>query len=59
MTDKQFIEMLKNIKEYCKKTSCIDCQFNEGHCAIQKLAFELRFAPLFWNIEEIERIIND
>lgn len=60
MTDKQFIETLKNIKKYCKESICVKCKFNHeirSECMLVLLCTELGKVPENWNIEEIEKII--
>ena len=69
MTDKQLIETLRNIKKRCKV--CTDCEFELGgeinwhgygvsnRCQIHLLAKELSGVPEGWDMEKIERIIND
>ena len=62
MTDKQIINTLRNIQKYCEKrgATCTDCIFDKGHyCKIQKIGQQLNDAPYEWDMEEIERIIND
>lgn len=61
MTEKQFIEMLKKIKEYCRKTSCSDCSFKnlDDCCQLRAIVTKLSNVPARWNIEEIEGLINE
>lgn len=62
MTDKQIIETLRNIKEHCKKQGigCGYCMFlKEGYCQTQELSCLLCEAPAEWDMEKIERIINE
>lgn len=63
MTEKQFIKMLKNIKEYCIKTSCFNndkkCVFRKDACQLQVLARRLYDLPANWDIEKIEELINE
>lgn len=69
MTDKQLINTLRNIKDYCVSPHCKVCKFymekEEGdnvieYCQIKQLAFYLEsVSPVYWNIDRIEEIIND
>lgn len=68
MTDKQFIETLRNIQNYCKGRFCGVCKFSDDSkvernrdqcCVLKNMACALSMSPVFWDIEEIERIIND
>ena len=62
MTDKQIINTLKNIQDNCKYSLCNWCRFNDEDgqiCTIKMLFLELARYPDSWNMEEIERIIND
>ena len=62
MTKKQFIETLKNIKNYCKLTKCSHCRFSKEYsilCGFRVFILALNMCPEDWNIEEIERIIKD
>ena len=67
MTDKQIIETLRNIKEYCGDSKvCNGCHFGdyrkcngELSCQINELFKRLAILPSAWDMEEIERIIND
>lgn len=62
MTDKQIINTLRNIQNYCEKRGigCIDCVFDKGsYCQIYDIVHQLRCAPYEWDIETIERIINE
>ena len=72
MSDKQIINIIKGIKECCKEhrkladdnyTYCEDdCRFQSrtGGCQIAYLTHELDLIePNNWDIEEIERIINE
>lgn len=72
MTDKQIIETLKNIKNYCdSKSRCHRCKFKikplpeDAHvikqdCQIIELLEYLskQVAPTYWEIEKIERIVK-
>lgn len=69
--NKQFIEILKNIKKECAKhkledcLNCRKCKYYRHHSvykckANDVIAFLGMFiCPADWNIEEIERYIND
>lgn len=64
MTDKQFIETLRFIKEYCKIRRCFQCKFYSpsyvvDSCNLQLLPKELKISPRLWNIEEIERLLKE
>ena len=61
MTDKQIIETLRNIKKYCKEDTCEGCKFNTSYreCQIQNIIHLLNGDPAYWEIEKIERIINE
>lgn len=67
MTDKQIIETFRNIRNHCEKVGCIGCCFAKGKmmhnrtfCQIRGLAFSLsEITPDSWDMEEIERIINE
>lgn len=66
MTDKQIIETLVRIKEYCRKCkTCKECKFlidkdekGDGNCQIQNIFYELDGFPSQWDMEELERIIK-
>lgn len=69
MTDKQIVETLVNVKEYCRKEryvfpNCRGCRFIKEEdfrleCGIKILFLELATEPDLWDMEEIERIINE
>lgn len=60
MTDKQFIKVLKKIKERCLKISCGECPFGKrNYCQLLVIACKLNAMPIGWNIEEIESVIED
>lgn len=62
MTDKDLINILKGIKRYCNRTHCDNCKFQTvtDDCQIREIVAELNFSmPYDWDIEEIERIINE
>ena len=68
MTDKQIIETLRNIKEHCnKRGNCKSCQFDgeykfttEARCVLTVISHYLgSVSPYEWDMEKIERIIND
>ena len=66
MTDKRIIETFKNIKDYCdsQPINCIGCRFQiyyeeEMTCQILALMHEFETTPCGWEIEKIERIINE
>jgi hypothetical protein len=64
MTDKQIIETLEHIKGICTlQTSCNPCRFHSDnidiYCQIIDLIHVLGTSPQFWDMEEIERIINE
>lgn len=67
MTDKQIVETLKNIKEHCNSKSiveCTSCKFAylddiDCKCQLKEIIKELLCYPDSWNIEKIERIINE
>ena len=62
ITDKQIIEILKNIKGYCMhNTDCYNCKFvdKRDECQIFKLSEVLNFLPCDWDIKKIEEIINE
>ena len=67
MTNNQIIKTLENIKEHClecpncnlcrfsnKKSVCYDCC-----CQIDALALLLTGKPAFWDIDLLERILNE
>ena len=61
MTDEQFIEWLRKIKEHCMSHACSNCPFNTDYryCQINALVDELqKDNPDEWNIDELERIIR-
>ena len=70
MTDEQFIEWLRKIKEYCGKyIGCYECplQLKENYyygdtstcCSVILLGYLLSDTmPENWDMEEIERIIK-
>ena len=59
MTEKQFIEVLKKIKERCLKISCRECPFGRGGCQLRVIASRLNVLPIDWNIKEIKELINE
>lgn len=65
MTDKHIVETFRKLKEYCAKRDCPGCQFfyikNKycGYCQLEEIGWILSISPKYWNIEEIERIINE
>ena len=61
MTDKQLIDTLENIKHFCKITDHQNCRFHyEDGCQLIDIARVLGITtPNNWNLEQIERIIND
>ena len=71
MTDKQIVETLRNIQNNCKQYgagACGYCLFggeyetSDGErrgCQIRALANLLWHSPCYWDMEEIERIINE
>ena len=67
MTDKQIIKTFRNISKYCDKTECVNCFFLKERqmkkttfCQIRGLALYLSDStPNCWEMEEIERIINE
>lgn len=63
MTEKQFVEMLKKIQEYCKTTCCWECRFTPSSsglcCQIKKITKALNTIPMYWDIEKIEELINE
>jgi hypothetical protein len=61
MTDKQIIETLENIKHFCNVTDHQSCRFNyENGCQLIDIVRVLGLStPNSWNLEEIERIINE
>ena len=66
MTDKQIVETFRNLQEYCaSKRDCEDCRFFYlkngccGYCQLEEIAWMLAVRPEYWDIGEIERIIND
>jgi len=66
MTDKQFIDVLWNIRKECKKhNDCYKCIFakrpgSSSNCQLMELIETLSYdAPCRWNMEKIERIINE
>lgn len=60
MTEKQFIEMLKNIKEHCIERDCPECRFKiSDYCQLRLLGEEFYNTPTNWNIEKIEELLNE
>ena len=64
MTDRQIIEALDHIKGLCTlHTNCNCCRFHWGnidtHCQIIDLIHILSTSPQFWDMDAIERIINE
>lgn len=66
MTDRQILETFRNLKEYCaSKRDCGGCRFFYikngccGYCQLEEIGWVLSINPKYWNIEEIERIINE
>ena len=63
-TDEQLIELLRKIKEFCKRNErCDGCLFENRNepdgCTINSLMFVLNWTtPDTWHMEEIERIIK-
>lgn len=63
--DKQIIETLQNIQEYCQNMNgCKLCKFAiidsdcKRHCQVGQLNRLLVHSPDNWDMEEIERIIT-
>ena len=61
ITDRQIIKTLYHIKGLCTlQTNCNCCRFHSGnYCKIIDLIHSLGAAPQHWDMEEIERIINE
>ena len=64
MTDKQIIETLAELKSFCLSYSpcyCSLCKFyvKDRGCQISETANLLSVPPARWDMEEIERIINE
>ena len=59
MTNKQFIEILKKIKERCNNTDCGECPFRTDKCQLQAIASSLNYMPIYWDIEDIERLLKE
>ena len=70
MNDKQLIETLKNIRDYCKEAeSCRDCKFhNHNECCLlcdvistltRTPGIAIWNIPATWNIEGLEELINE
>lgn len=64
MTEKQFIEVLKKIKERCKTNKmCPECIFKSARdvtsCQINRITNKLDMAPEDWDIKEIEELLNE
>ena len=68
MTDKQILETLKNIKEYCISHNCACCVFGvrgypwgcDGYrCQIKEFLEYFRYrSPHSWVLEDIEKIMR-
>ena len=67
MNDKKLTDTLRNIKEYCESCDdCIQCMFYDGEatfnrtiCRMVALIISLDKKPSNWDMEKIERIINE
>lgn len=69
MTDKQIIETLKNLKKHCEHHCSMFCHhccfFIEDEnleikrCQIKWFVGNLTREPMLWDMEKLERIIND
>lgn len=63
MTDKQIINTLRNIQNCCDYPNCVGCYFDSKddntRCILKVIFLELATYPDLWDMEEIERIIND
>ena len=73
MNDKQIMETFWNLKKYCTEHQkklldgesgvCCedDCKFlmEDEDCQIIKLIKNIHFMPCNWDMEKIERIINE
>lgn len=60
MNDKELLELLKKIKEYCENESCNVCKFSiRNYCQFEMFASCLDNSPNNWDMEEIERIIKE
>ena len=60
MSDKELIETIERMKEYCtKRDSCTYCSFfiNGNSCQFELLARILADCPSEWNIERIKGVI--
>ncbi len=62
MTDKQLIETLTNIKNYCKKydNGCSNCEFNMDiyRCQLSMLGCYLYNEPCKYDLKKLEEIIK-
>ena len=68
MTDKQFIETLRNIKNYCKDRFYNECKFFDEpdvekqlsqYCVLRNMGFIFSMSPEFWDINEIESLLKE
>lgn len=66
MNAKQIIETLKNIQKHCdSKETCSGCVFDVNRiitgsrCQLAAIAEGLDKTPNYWDLEEIERLINE
>ena len=65
--DVMLTETLRNISKYCSnRRDCFDCMFfdygisfNGQNCRIKQLSRELTASPEQWDMEKLERIINE
>ena len=68
MTDKELIDMFTDLKIHCRKSDCNMCRFcikskdgivRYNKCQLEELGWVLSSMPMYWNIEEIKRIIHE
>jgi len=63
MTDKEMIiNTLGTIKKWCEKSKCCECILHNeemDECSFTYIADELTKRPIYWDMDMIERIIDE
>lgn len=58
MTNEQFMEFLRKIKEHCKGRACSMCDFHyNDKCQFRSIAIQMSVPPSTWDMKEIGEIV--